>query len=108
MSVKSNKLPRKIISAQSGPQGKFMREKSINLPRSITNGPEQIHEWKKQPSSKENNQLQGHYGETSDVGDDEIPDLKNELCQHKYQSHIGKLLNHGLECKFCDESFGFK
>ena len=33
---------------------------------------------------------------------------KNELCQQKSQSHIGKLLDHGLECKFCDESFGFK
>ena len=33
---------------------------------------------------------------------------KNELCQQKSQSHIGKLLDHGLECKFCDASFGFK
>ena len=33
---------------------------------------------------------------------------KNELCQQKYQSHIGKLLDHGLECRFCDASFGFK
>ena len=32
----------------------------------------------------------------------------NELCQQKYQSHIGKLLDHGLECRFCDASFGFK
>ena len=78
MGGKSNKLPRKITSAQSGPQGKFMREKSNNLPRSITNEPKQIHEWKKQQPTKENNQLQCHYGEASDVGDDEIPDFENE------------------------------
>ena len=67
MGGKSNKLPKKTISAQSGPQDNFMREKSNNLSRSITNEP-----------TKDNNQLQGHYGETSDVGDDEIPDFENE------------------------------
>ena len=78
MGRKSNKLPRKITSAQSGPQGKFMRDKSNNLPRSIPNGPNQIHEWKKQQPTKKNNHLLGHYGETSDVSDDEIPDFENE------------------------------
>ena len=78
MGGKSIKVPRKITSAQSRPQSNFMSEKSNNLPRGITSGPKQIHEWKKQQPTKENNQLQGHYGETSDVGDDEIPDFENE------------------------------
>ena len=78
MGEKSNKPPRKIISAQSEPQGKFMRGKNNNLPRSITNEPKQNHEWNKQQPTKENNQLQCHYGEASDVGDDEIPDFENE------------------------------
>ena len=55
-----------------------MREKSNNLPRSIINERKQIHEWKKHQTMKENNHLQGHYGETSDIGDDEIPDFENE------------------------------
>ena len=78
MGGKTNKPPREIISVQSVPQGKFMRGKNNNLPRSITNEPKQNHEWNKQQPTKENNQLQGHYGETSDVGDDEIPDFENE------------------------------